>query len=105
MNEIRDLALDLAERMADIEAAMKKSPALFHRDTVAAVRDFANQGKLQRGGAIFSRASNAPASQVAEELATSLSRIDNLSNKLRRGRFAHDALLVAGLSIRSATSE
>jgi hypothetical protein len=49
--------------------------------------------------------SNAGPQQIAEDLATSIARIDTLSNKLRRGRFARDALVLAGLSIRAACVE
>lgn len=105
MNEFRELALDLAARMSDIEEAMRKKAALFNKDMVIAVRDFANQGKLQRGGAVFSRSSGSSPETIAEELASSITRIDGLANKLRKGRFAHDALLVAGLSVRAAGTE
>jgi hypothetical protein len=102
MNEYCKIALDLAARMADIEAAMTKKAALFNREAVFAVRDFARQGALQRGGSVFSQVTSTSPEQVAEELATSISRIDALSNKLKRGRFARDPLLQAGLSIRAA---
>jgi hypothetical protein len=102
MNEYRNIALDLAGRMADIDAAMTKKADLFNREAVTAVRDFAQQGRLSRGGAVFSRSSSLSPEQVADELAISISRIDNLSNKLRRGRFARDPLVVAGLSIHAA---
>ena len=105
MNEFRTIALDLAARMADIEAAALKNASLFNREVLLAVRDFAQQGKMARGGAVFTRVTNASSEQVAEELATSISRIDNLANKLRRGRFARDPLLLAGLSIRAAGTE
>lgn len=103
MNEYRAIALDLGVRFADIEAAMKRVPALFDKAKIAAVKDFAKEALLQRGGASFSQTTGANPQQVADDLATSLSRIDNLTNKLRFGRFARDNLLQCGLAIRAAS--
>lgn len=104
MNEFRTIALDLAGRMSGIEAAMRLNSSLFNRDTVSAVRAFAKEGVLQRGGTVFSQVSNANPQQIADDLATSLSRVAALALKLRRGRFSRDSLLLAGLSIGAAAS-
>ena len=103
--EYRGIALDLAGRMAGILAAMKLKPELFSRDKVLAVGDFAREGLLQRGGSAAAQYSNAPPAQIAEELSATISRIDNLTNKLSRGRFGRDALVLAGNSIRAAGLE
>jgi hypothetical protein len=105
MNEYRNLALDLAGRFGDIEHAMLLDASLFNRETVLAVRDFAQEGQRQRGGSVLRQDSNSSPEQIAEDFATSLSRIDALTNKLRRSRFSRDALLLAGLSIRAALTE
>lgn len=105
VNELRTISLDLSGRMASIMAAMKLKPALFDRDKVLAVRDFAREGQLQRGGSAASPYCNSGPEQIAEELNVSIARIDGLTNKLRRGRFSRDALLLAGLSIRAACTE
>jgi len=105
VNELRTISLDLSGRMASIMAAMKLKPALFDRDKVLAVRDFAREGQLQRGGSVSSPYCNSGPEQIAEELNVSIARIDGLTNKLRRGRFSRDALLLAGLSIRAACTE
>jgi len=102
MNEYCALALDLAGRMSGIEAAMLQKSALFNREAVTAVRDFALEGARRRGGSVLRQECFSSPEQVADDLATSIARIDNLSNKLRRGRFSRDALLLAGLSIRAA---
>ena len=105
MNEYRAIALDLGTRFADIEAAMKRVPALFDKAKVLAVKDFAKEALLQRGGASISQSTNANAQQIADDLATSLARIDNLTNKLRFGRFARDNLLQCGMAIRATSME
>ncbi len=105
MNEYRNLALDLAGRFSEIEHAMLLDPSLFNKETVAAVKDFAQEGQRQRGGSVMNQTSNSSPETIAEDFATSITRIDNLTNKLRRGRFSRDALLLAGLSIRAALTE
>ena len=105
MNEYRTIALDLAGRISGIETAMRLKPALFNRDQVIALRDFAQEAQRQRGGAVFAQDAGASPQQVADDLATSVARIDNLSNKLRRSRFSRDALVVAGTSVRCAGGE
>lgn len=103
--EFRGLALDLAGRMPGIHVAMKLKPALFSRDKVLAVADFAQEGQRQRGGSASVPYSNAGPQQVADELAASISRIESLAGKLSRGRFGRDALVLAGLSVRAASLE
>jgi hypothetical protein len=105
MNEYRSLALDLAARMPSILDAMKKNGALFNRAKVTAVRDFAREGMLQRGGSVSSLSTNATPEQIADDLTATIARIDNLTNRLRRSRFGRDPLLEAGLSIRAACIE
>jgi len=99
ITEYRALALDLAGRLAGIAAAMKLKPDLFSGDKVIAVRDFAQEGQRQRGGSVAVQYSNSSPQQISEDLMTSISKIENLSNKLRRGRFGRDALVLAGLAV------
>jgi hypothetical protein len=103
--EYRTIALDLASRMSDILAAMKKKPDLFNREKVIAARDFAMEGLRQRGGSTATQSSNAAPEQIADDLNLTLSRIESLSGKLARGRFGRDALVLAGNSIRAASLE
>ncbi len=105
MNEYRTLALDLMGRFADIDRAIALTKGLFNRDMVAAVRDFAMEAQRQRGGSILQQSSSLSPQQLADDFTMSVSRIDNLTNKLRRGRFARDPLTLAGLSIRAALTE
>jgi hypothetical protein len=105
MNEYRGLALDLAGRMSGIKEAMRLSSALFNRDTVAAVGDFAREGLLQRGGSVQTLSSNANPQQIADDLAVTIARIDGITNKVRKGRYSHDPLVLAGISLRAACAE
>jgi hypothetical protein len=102
MSEYRTISLDLAARMAGIDVAMTESASLFNREVVAAVRDFAREGMLQRGGAVQCQTNNLRPAQVADDLAASIARIETLTGRLRRGHFARDALVLAGMAIRSA---
>jgi hypothetical protein len=105
MKEYRALALDLAARWSVIENAARLKSSLFRHDTLVAVRDFAHEAELQRGGNTASINSSDSPERVAEEFVISLARIDTLTGKLQRGRFARDPMVLAGLSIRSAAAE
>jgi hypothetical protein len=105
MKEYRSLGLDLASRWSVIENAARVKSSLFRHDTLLAVRDFAREAELQRGGSTASIVSTDAPEKVAEEFTVSLARIDTLTGKLQRGRFARDPMVLAGLSIRNAAAE
>jgi hypothetical protein len=105
MKEVREIALDLAGRLAHIRLAIKLKPGLFDRNKFRAVEEFAKEGQRQRGGAAMDQPPPGGPQEVADLLTASMTRVDALCGKLMRTRFGRDALIVAGCNIRSAGEE